>query len=519
MPRPRGQKHLPRPAGEGAPAPSPAGPLWLVRLQGARVRLGGALVLDDLHWSLERGTHWAVLGRNGSGKSTFLRLVRGDIWPQPGQGSRLYAGPQGPRQSPLGFRRRSALVQPELWEEYRRRGWNLSGLEVVCTGFWDTPLLYRRPSPEHWRRCRELMEYLGIAHLAGRPLLAMSRGQAQMVLLARALVGRPRVLLLDECTTGLDQEHRRLVLEAMQAAARQGTQLLVATHHPREVPPAVDRALVLEGGRMVGQGPLEQMAPAPPAQAPVPCPAAPCPQTGAPVPGPLFQLEQVSVVRGGRRVLEGLNWTVQPGQHWAVLGRNGSGKTTLLGLLLGDFHPVAGGRIRRFGDDNPQSIWEIRRRVGYLSAEFQADQQAGQTVWQTVLSGFAGSLGLQHRPSAQQESAARRWLEFWGLADLARRRVESLSPGQLRKVLLARALVHDPPVLLLDEPLGVLDAPSRREVRELLDRLARGGTCLIYVTHRPRDLVPAITHLARLEGGHLVQAGPRPAQPPRASSW
>ncbi|MBU0514232.1 MAG: ATP-binding cassette domain-containing protein, partial [Proteobacteria bacterium] len=134
----------------------------LVEFIGAGMVLGREVLVSDLTWRLGAGENWAVLGDNGSGKSTLLRLVRGDLWPTTGPGTRTYYDEGRASASPVGFKRRTGLVSPEFLVQYRRFGWNPTGLSAVCTGFWDTPLLYQEPGADQRRRAREIMARLGL---------------------------------------------------------------------------------------------------------------------------------------------------------------------------------------------------------------------------------------------------------------------------------------------------------------------------------------------------------------------
>ncbi len=169
-----------------------ATPEVLVELIDVSVRIGNSAVLSGVNWSLNAEENWAVLGGNGAGKTTFLNLIRGDVWPAPEHGRRLYHVNGTTKESPIGFRERTGLVSPELLDRYRREGWNLSGLEVVCTGFQGSPLLYDKPTRGQLGRCHEVLSSLGLEELADRRILSMSHGEAKKILIARSLCTDPR---------------------------------------------------------------------------------------------------------------------------------------------------------------------------------------------------------------------------------------------------------------------------------------------------------------------------------------
>lgn len=490
----------------------------LVELRGAGVTRGGMALLHPLAFRLEPGARWAVLGANGAGKTTFLRLVRGEIAPdvgKTGQGKtgegceRVYdfPGAGGPQPTPLGLRQRLGLVSGDMQDAFAAHGWTATGLDVVLSGFGDGPLLYAEPQPEQVAAATRLLEELGLSTLAGRRMATLSSGEGRSLLLARALVSRPDVLVLDECLEGLDAPARREFLALLDrvAVADQRLALLFASHRLDELPGCLTHGLVLEAGRAPHSGPLAEVLPAlearaeaeaalsPPLTAPVPTtPATTTSTVPAASPEFLARITNASVDIDGARVLHGIDWTILPGEHWAVLGPNGAGKSTLLSLLAGSIWPSAVDGppgLMEYGFAAPgENVDDVRRRIGVVSAALQAGFPYDLRVEEAVATGLDGSLDVFAEPDAANRALVARWLEFFELAKLAGRRVRSLSRGQFRRVLLARALVGRPALLILDEPMAGLDQRARAAARELFDRLAALGVPLVMVTHHEADL-------------------------------
>ncbi len=494
----------------------------LVTLDRVDVRLGDAAVLSDVSLSLHAGDGLGVLGANGSGKSTLLRLLRGEVWPHPSSpGRRLFHGPDGAFESPIGVRERLALVAPEAQDAYLRRDWELPVEVVIRSGFSDAVWPSEAATPAQAARVRQVAEELGIGHLLGRTVTTLSRGEGRKVLLARALAPDPAALLLDEACDGLDAPSREAFLALVSAIARRGTAVVMATHRPEELVPELGRVIRLEGGRVAGEagrapgsllpGGLAAVLPGgPPAVLPGGPPAAPGaaqagPGRGAGAPaGPvLFDLRGVTVRVDGRAVLAGVDWTVRAGERWVVAGPNGAGKSTLLRLLLGEEQPAAG-TIDRLGLGPRAGADDLRGRVGVVSPELQARHRADASGLEVVLSGFAGSVGLAEPPTAAQRAAASAAIERLGIGHLAARRIHALSYGELRKLLLARALAPGPAALLLDEPLAGLDAASRAFVLGVADQAVAGGTAVVAVTHHLDERSPGAGGVLRLEGGRVA---------------
>ncbi|HET8733193.1 MAG TPA: ATP-binding cassette domain-containing protein, partial [Anaeromyxobacteraceae bacterium] len=365
------------------------------------------------------------------------------------------------------------------------------------------------------REVDRAIDELGLSGLRRRSMLEVSTGEARRALLARALAPRPRALLLDEFVNGLDAASRALVLESVSALARAGTPTVLATHRPEEVVAEARHAVLLEGGRIVRSGPRGEVeaawraAPGGPAAAPFPPRRAPA---GT---GPLFAVRGDVLVEG-RRVLRGLDWRMERGESWVVRGPNGAGKSTFLRLLLGEEHLAPGGRVSRLDLGESPDVRDVRARVGLVAPDLQARHRGDATGLEVVLSGFPGSIGLGGPPAPGEEEAARAWLDAVGAGHLASRSIQAISYGEMRRLLLARALVVDPEVLLLDEPFSGLEPRSRAAAMDLVDRLCRSGRSVVLVTHHDDEVVPSLSHELLLRDGRVERAGPRrgPPRPP-----
>jgi molybdate transport system ATP-binding protein len=225
---------------------------------------------------------------------------------------------------------------------------------------------------------------------------------------------------------------------------------------------------------------------------------------------PLVELRNVSVDYGDVTILQSINWTIYPGESWALLGPNGSGKSTLLSLILGDNPQAYKNHVVVFGCQRGagESIWELKQRVGWVSPELHLHFDDTISCFQAVASGFHQTVGLFEPPNQRQRALVREWLARFGLLDFAHTPLFGLSAGAQRMVLLARALVKRPRLLLLDEPCQGLDAEYRALFIRTVDDLLRSGSITaVYVTHRPEEIPPSIRRILRLEkplGRHSV---------------
>lgn len=483
---------LPRPSGEEDPTPRRA--------------------LDHVSLVVRQGEHTALLGPNGAGKSTLLRLMRGEAWlDDPGGGRILWHTPRGPEDSPLTGRAMTALVSAAQHENYLRQGWDMSGEDLLLTGLSDTPLIYAMPPAAQRRTVRDMAERLRIRGLLSRPINTLSQGQLRILLLARALVRRPPLLLLDECTDGLDAPTRRRVLDILHDAARDST-LILTTHRPDALPPWLRRTVYLRAGRLAA-APATPEAPyrdsrhfAPAAEAVPTAMRAPSP-TAPETALPLVEIRNATVYVERAPVLHDITWTIRPGEHWMIHGGNGAGKSTLLRLLAGDEYPAAGGsivrRLPRHGGEVVE-LEAIRRGVRLVSDLGQALYGYDLSGLELVLSGFDGAIGLYRETTEAEKEEALRWMRRFGMEALAGRSIRRMSTGQLRRLFLARALVGAPDLLLLDEPCSGLDDTARHGYLELLNSLADDGIHMVLVTHYEEDRIPAVNRTAIMEDGRLI---------------
>ena len=366
----------------------------------------------------------------------------------------------------------------------------------------DTEILLSPVTREQRRIVAATLRDCGLLRLASRNFLSLSYGQKRLALLARTLVRKPHWLLLDELYNGLDERFRRKVDAILLRARQRGQSWMVAAHRVADIPRGTRRLLHLEGGRVVATRTLNARARTVAAlrePAASPPPVSRARRSVVPVGAPtLLQLSNASLYVDYRCVLRRLNWRVQHGEQWVVMGANGSGKSSLLRLLYGDLAPALGGAIERGGfvRGTPIELW--KQTVGYISPELQSDYAIDVSILDLVASGRHASIGLNDAADAQDLHAAKLWLGYFHLTAVAQRRPRELSYGQMRRALFARAMAAAPRLLLLDEPLTGLDTQQRHLMRELLSGLMARGITLVMAVHHAEDLPAGITHALHL---------------------
>jgi iron complex transport system ATP-binding protein len=227
----------------------------------------------------------------------------------------------------------------------------------------------------------------------------------------------------------------------------------------------------------------------------------------------ILEVSDLRVSRGSTAILRGVDWRVGAGEHWAILGANGSGKTSLLKALTGYLSPTAGDLAllgRRYGACD----WrDLRLQIGVVTSAFAASIPPAETALDTVVSGKFAQLDLWHRVSHADRVAGRRLLDASDLGHLAAREWLYLSQGERQRVLIARALMAQPRLLILDEPCAGLDPVAREKFLRFIDELARSrrprAPALVLVTHHVEEIMPAFTHALLLREGTVLAHGPR----------
>jgi molybdate transport system ATP-binding protein len=479
----------------------------LVSLDSATIsRPGGGSVLRDLTWAVREGETWAVVGPIGSGKTTLAEALLGRHhidagsigWPfidplraggrpvaQPSDVIRLVSFKEESRlfsYSRHYYQQRFNFIEPQD---------DLTLGEFLCAG---------TPAPDG--EIQAAANQLGVGGLLDLSFIKLSNGQTRRARIARALLARPELLILDDPFLGLDAAGREKVAALLGGLVRRGTRVLLIAR-PDAIPEWVTHVLELDGGTARWQGPRSEFRGGFEGEA---APTATVSPPGESSGEPVVELSDVTVTYDGRPILDRVFWSVRAGERWAVLGPNGSGKTTLLSLLCGDHPQAYGNDVRLFGRrrGTGESIWEIKRRVGLVSPELHLYFREPLTAARTAETGFADVLA--YRPVTPGQAATVRELfgEF-AIAGLAERPFARLSTGEQRLVLLVRALVKWPELLILDEPFQGLDRRTVRLARDWLDRRLRPDQTLLFVSHTPPEIPQTVSRRLRLDRGRVVE--------------
>ena len=492
-----------------------------------RIETNGTVILPSVSWRTEAGETWLITGPNGSGKSSLAAALAGQFDIQPSR-SGLYSNEFSRSTHLVSFESAAALI-----EEERKRDDSDFIEGGVDPG--RTPRRYiaevlppddRASYPEGKNLERHpAVALCGIASVLDRGLKYLSTGEIRRSLLCRALAAKPALVILDDPFEGLDAASRE-TLCALLARVSGTTELLFVMDRYSTVPPTITHILELTNREVTFSGPRADYETLRASRTRANEAASPAEmmnlraeleetalrgnlmlsssiQTPETI---LVEMKDVTVQWSGRKVLDGLSWTLRKGEHWLIRGPNGSGKTTFLELITGDNPQVFCNDVSLFGRrrGTGETVWELKEKMGIVSYRLHTEyRQLGDLPLETViLSGLHDSIGLYLECGEEERSLARRWLALAGFSGRERELFRDLSYGEQRAVLIARAAVKCPPILILDEPCHGLDEASRERILGLLDAVAaHGSSTLLHVTHDQTEVRPCEKRVLELRPG------------------
>ena len=476
----------------------------LISFENVTLRIRDRHIFRATNWQIQHGQNWAVIGPNGSGKTTLLRAITGHTPVVGGNIQRYHLKVQPENIGYVSFELQQRLIGREQDRDAARFFSGsfkdqLTPMQLMQTAEFDQPS-QNRPVPE-------ILKALGIDHLLERPIRSLSNGECRKILIGCAVLQSQGFLVLDEPFEGLDRDSRKQLAGSVRALIQNGAQVILATHRTDYILSEFSQVLGLKNGRIFCQGPregilntyrMERLYDRPSFN--VKSEPDDAPLTDVPAHSKfshLVEMRNVTVQYGRQTVFKGLNWKVGKDENWAVTGPNGSGKTSLLQMITGDQPLAYANEIYLFGRrrGSGESIWEIKQRLGLMSSEFQISYRKPLPAFHVVLSGFFDSVGLYRQADAHQRRVAGQWIAYFGLMHLIEKRFDLLSYGEQRMLLLARAMVKAPELLVLDEPCQGLDPANRRIILACIDSIAaRLATQILYVTHFSEELPTCITH-------------------------
>ena len=442
--------------------------------------------LTRVNWTLQTGQQWTLLGPNGAGKTSLARIICDMEAHFSGSVLRAAAlGKQGVAY--VCFEEARALCDRDrkLDDSEFRPTANDPGTSVRA-------LILAGAASDN--RLDAWAERLRMTHFLDRGLRYISTGEMRKALLVSAILHDPALLILDSPLDGLDRTSQAEMRLVMDELLHSSMHLLVLCRQLEDIPEGASHVLVLDQGKVFAQGPRQEVVESGPVRALMSPPAGSFEDLPSPAPraysipdnAPLLELRDVTVRYGNLTVLDRINWTMARDNHCCIAGPNGCGKTTLLSLITGANHKAYGQDITLFGRrrGSGESVWEIKQKFGQIDTQLQLNFARTMRVVEVVVSGFFDTVGLYDEWGDKQRKLAMEWLRALGLEGFSGQGFDTLSFGLQRMVLLARAMVKSPLILLLDEPTLGLDGHHRTLMLSAIDHIAQhSDTSIIFVSH------------------------------------
>lgn len=474
-------------------------PIPKLQLENVSVKLGAQLVLSGISLAIHNGEQYVLTGDSGSGKTVLARTLAGRHF----YSGHIHAS-FGTQET---FHQDIVLVEQQhkfkarnnTNDLYYQQRYNSFDAEDTITAVEALDADISEPA------VKTLTTLLQLDPVLHEPLIQLSNGENKRLQLAKALLRKPKFLILDHPFLGLDVSGRAILNDILDKLTRQGIGFLLITT-PHEIPDCITHVATLEKGQLVSV--VERSAYHPPAASePDVFSPALLQELIRPVEADFefaIRMKNVAVIYEEKQVLHNINWEVRKGECWSVAGPNGAGKSTLLSLITGDNPRAYANEIWLFGKrrDTGESIWDIKKNIGYVSPELHLHFDPAATCFQAVASGLFDTIGLFRKLDTDTEELVMQWLRVFELDKKAHRLLSMLSAGEQRMALLARALIKNPPLLILDEPCQGLDEITVARFRKTVNTICQlSGATLLYVSHYQQEWPACITRHLVLEKG------------------
>ncbi|HHF2907540.1 MULTISPECIES: molybdate ABC transporter ATP-binding protein ModF [Vibrio] len=446
------------------------------------------LFIDD--WKINTQQSWGIFSADGDIGSLLGDLICDEMSPNSGE-----IELNGLSVAQVSLSEQQRLLERELEKD------DTDFLDRIDQGSTVYSLILEQSQDTNLTE--QLINDLDLSHLKDSGFRVLSTGETRRVMLARALATQPDLVLLDNPFTGLDIAHRAALARYLHSLS-QNVQLLITFSRESDMPEWINSIALFSAGKLdstmdksswdnhpiIGQikSQSEQ-------QSEEMMSLIRQHQHSTPFNNPIFELKNGAVEYTDKKIFTGLNWRIDKGQHWQVKGPNGCGKSTLLGLIFGDHPQCYSNDIDIFGKKRGtgETIWEIKQHIGMVSSALHLQYRVNCSALEVILSGFYDSIGLYNQPTRKEMNIANEWLDILHMSQYKKTSFKQLEYGQQRLLLIARAIVKQPTLLILDEPYQGLDFLGRRLVKNTLELIARENLSqLLYVSHYQEDRLDSI---------------------------
>jgi len=459
------------------------------------------VVLEDLNWTINRGENWVLSGISGSGKSELAKIIAG-------------------KQSTIGeikinYNENSNLLPQTLYVEswyqfknlegaanfyYQQRYTSQQAKEIITVAAELS--LFGQENGLDIHQLPPIVEALGFSLLSNSQLIELSSGEHKKLQLIKAIWLRPQLVIIDQPYTGLDSASRKSLNFLLDKIASEGVQFILIGNDTN-LPKSIHQVAEISDGKLMVVDSI-QTKPQPITARFEEIPAF-LKETPIYSSSQIVKMVNVNISYGEKIVLKNINWEVKAGEKWLLQGHNGSGKSTLLSLINGDHPQSYANELYLFGNrrGSGESIWDIKQHIGLISPEFHWYFDSTSTVWESIASGLYDTVGLFQRIPYSKSNQVDQLIAYFGLTPYKNDPLHTLPLGKQRLALLARTIIKNPELLILDEPCQGLDQQQTIHFNQLVDELCSNGMTLIYVGHFESQLPATITHRLTLNQGEV----------------
>lgn len=473
-----------------------------IELKNVSIAVGPTIVLKDINWTVKANEHWVVTGNCGTGKTVLAEAL--------GQKHRVASG---------------TLAFPFLGED---GSYTILREGIQMISFMDTTKLFRSVNAMHYYQQRfnafdsdghltvrqyledggfdidqhhEILATIGIEDLLDLERIKLSSGQTRKMMLAKVMLHRPKILIMDNPYIGLDHGSRKVLNDLLDDLVAQTDMTLILSGHHLKLPSCISHRLHIHETGIFEKDKLEDFHPTPSPKN-INKKALKSIKTHFKnnIPSEKFtdiiRFANVSIRYGDKQILKNITWKVKSGEKWAVIGQNGSGKSTLLSLIYADNPQAYANEIYLFDKRRGQgeSIWEVKRRIGFTSPELHAYFRENLTAKEAVLTGLTDTFIVLKNPSDHHLNLTKSLFEYFGIEAELDTKFSQLSTGIQRLLLFMRALVKAAPVLLLDEPFQGMDAKLVFRCKYLIGNILNGNHTLLFISHFVDEIPKSVRH-------------------------
>ncbi|MES2427640.1 MAG: ATP-binding cassette domain-containing protein [Bacteroidota bacterium] len=489
------------------------------------VRFLNNVLFADLNFTINKGENWAVVGESGSGKSALLQTIAGNFNITGGE-VRYHFFEDYLQQHPgnsehLTHHKLVAIVEAKhhfknlsnTGDFYYQQRYNSMDSEDALTVAEYLHSIKSAPQPNLYWHFDKIIATLKLDQLSKKQLIKLSNGETKRLRIAAALLKNPKLLLLDSPLTGLDVQTRQEFNAIIREITQSGITVVMATS-PYEIPDAITHVAVLKSGVITNTVSKTDFTPK----------MVELQQddridkeelkallgghNSSAAYRQIISMNKIHVQYGENVILYDINWQVNPGDRWALLGHNGAGKSTLLSLINGDNPQAYANDIILFDKKRGtgESIWDIKKKIGFVSPELHQYFPTDNSCLQVIESGYYDTLGLFRPSNKERAEVALRWMKALEIDKYARTLLKNIPASAQRLCLLARALIKNPPLLIFDEPCQGMDTHQQQHFKNLIDTICGlSKVTLIYVTHYQHEIPESVDKVLKLEKGKVVE--------------